>query len=109
MTDLTLSIPSDASVVPNVFVLDRRDPELGTIVKYPDGRRRFDRIRIFVPQNFRCWRTLRLAVQYYRVAHVHIDHLLRRYAEFRWRYRNKRHRKFEFLQTSNESLEEKIS
>lgn len=84
VTDLTLSVSRDARVIPDVLVLDRRDPELGAVVEYPDGRRRLDRVRVFVPEDFRRRCTLRLAVQYYRVAHVHVDHVLRCYAEF-WR------------------------
>ena len=88
MTDLTLPVSRDARIIPDVLVLDRRDPELGAVVEYPDGGRRLDRIRVLVPEDLRRRRALRLAVQYYRVAHVHVDHLLRRDAKFWRRYEN---------------------
>lgn len=88
MTDLTLSVTSDARVIPDVLALDGRDPELGAVVEYSYGRRGLDRARVLVPKDLGCRRALRLAVQYYRVAHVHVDHLLRRDAEFWRRYEN---------------------
>lgn len=88
VTDLTLPISRDARVIPDVLVLDRRDSELSAVVEYSDGGRRLDWVRVLVPENLRCRRTLRLAVQYYRVAHVHVDHLLWRDAKFWWRYEN---------------------
>ena len=88
MADLTLPVSRDARIIPDVLVLDRRDPELGAVVEYPDGGRRLDWIRVLVPEDLRRRRTLRLAVQYYRVAHVHVDHLLRRDAKFWRRYGN---------------------
>ena len=88
VTDLTLSVPSDARVIPDVLALDGRDPELGAVVEYSYGRRGLDRIRVLVPKNLGCRRALRLAVQYYRIAHVHVDHLLRRDAKLWRRYEN---------------------
>jgi len=86
VTDLALSIPGDAGVITDVLVFDRRKPELGAIIEYPDvSTIRLNRIRILVPKDL--WRrsTLSLAVEYYRIAQIHIYHIIRRYAESRWR------------------------
>lgn len=85
VTDLALSVPGDAGVVADVLVLDRRNPELGAVVEYTDGRRRLDGTRVLVPKDL--WRrsAFSLAVQYYRIAQIHVYHIIRRYAESGWR------------------------
>lgn len=85
VTDLALSVPGDAGVIANVLVLDRRDPELGAVVEYTDGRRRLHGIRVLVPKDLGRRSTLSLAVEYYRIAQIHVYHIIRRYAESGWR------------------------
>lgn len=51
MGDLSLTIARDTRVVADVFVADRADPQLGTIVKDANSRRRIHRVGILVPQD----------------------------------------------------------
>lgn len=88
VTDFTLSVTRDARVIPDVLGLDRRDPELGAVVEYSGGGRRLDRVLVLVPVDLRRRRTFRLAVQYYRVAQVHVDYPLRYDGKLWWRYEN---------------------
>lgn len=110
VTDLALPVPCDARVIPDVLVPDHREPELGAVVEYPDWAQRLHRIRILVPEDFRRRRALRLAVQYYRVAQVHVDHILRRDTKL-WRCcGNKRARFYSLrggLEATNESAGER--
>lgn len=85
MTDLTLSVSGDTGVIADIVGLDHGYSELGAVVEYTNGRRRFNRIRVLVPKDLRCRCTLSLAVQYYRITQIHIYHVLRRYAESGWR------------------------
>lgn len=86
MADLALPVSGDAGVIANVLGLDRREPELGAVVEYPDvSTIGFDGIRILVPKDLWRWSTLSLAVEYYRIAQIHVYHIIRRYAESGWR------------------------
>lgn len=86
VADLALPVPGDAGVIADVLGLDRREPELGAVVEYPNiSTVWLNRVRVLVPKDL--WRrsTLSLAVEYYRIAQIHIYHIIRRYAESGWR------------------------
>lgn len=86
VADLALPIPGDAGVIADVLVLDRREPELGAVVEYPNvSTVGLNRIRVLVPKDLWRWSTLSLAVEYYRITQIHIYHIIRRYAESGWR------------------------
>jgi len=86
MADLAFPVPGDAGVIADVLVLDLRQSELGAVVKYPNVPAiGLDGIRVLVPQDL--WRrcALSLAVQYYRIAQIHVYHIIWRHAESGWR------------------------
>lgn len=86
MADLTLPVPGEAGVIADVLVLDRRESELGAVVEYPDvSAIRLDGIRVLVPKELWRWGTLSLAVEYYRIAQIHVNHIFWRDAESWWR------------------------
>ena len=83
VADLPLAVAREAGIIADVVVLDGRYPQLRAVVHYVDRFGRLDWIRVFVPQHFRRRRTLRLAIEDYRVAQIHVDHLLWGYRESR--------------------------
>lgn len=85
MADLALAVAGKAGIVADVLVFDRRNPELCAIVYDFDRGRRFDRVRVLIPEYLRRGRTLRLTVKDYRVAQDHVDHLFGGYRESWWR------------------------
>jgi len=86
VADLAFPVPGEAGVIADVLVLDRREPELGAVVEYPDVPAvRLDGIRVLVPKELRRRGTLSLAVEYYRIAQIHVNHIFRRDAESGWR------------------------
>jgi len=86
VADLTFPVSGDAGVITDIVVLDRREPQFRAVVEYPDvSAVGLNRIRVLVPKDL--WRrsTLSLAVEYYRIAQIHIYHIIRCYAESGWR------------------------
>ena len=85
VTDGALAVLGRARVIADVLLADVGDAQLGAVVG--DGQRGRRRHQLIVPQpqNLRHRRALGQAAQDDRVAQAHVNHLLRRQCEMRWR------------------------
>lgn len=89
MANLSFAVTSDTRVIADVFVPYAGYPELGAVVENTSRRRRIDRMLVFEPNDLRSRRTIGLAIQYNRVAQIHVNYLLRRDHESRRCCKNK--------------------
>lgn len=81
MTDLPLSVSRDASVIANVLVPDGGYFKLRSVLKDPNGARRFHWFVVLEPQDLRRGRPPGLTAENNCVTEVHVDHLLRHYTK----------------------------
>lgn len=61
--NLPLTVASDARIVPDVFVADVADPQLGAIIEDANSSWRLHRVGILVPEDLRRGSALSLAVE----------------------------------------------
>ena len=83
--DGALSVLSGAGVVADVLLAEVGDAQFGTVVGDGQRRRRRHQLVLPQPQNLRDRRPFGQAAQDDRVSQTHVDHLLRRQREMRWR------------------------